>query len=272
MARAICFLFAGLIAASTAAWGESRLQVRSVVRADARTGKLVRASLVRRTPSPAPALPARIAPAPSLASAAPVTSPVTAPVTSPVTTPVTDLTAILRQASETHGVDPALVHSVVAVESGFNPLAVSPKGAQGLMQLMPGTARRFGVTDSFDVRQNIEAGVKYLRHLQEMFKDDRLALAAYNAGEGAVMRYGGIPPYRETEQYVEKVGRRLDSVRRTAPAAKPVQAQSESVESAKAPAEPAREPLRAVEMYTDDSGRIHLLTKDLVPRPGASSQ
>jgi soluble lytic murein transglycosylase-like protein len=262
MARAICFLFAGLIAASPAAWAESRLQVRSVVRADARTGKLVRASLVKRTPSPSPALPAGIAPEP-----APVT-----PVTPAAPAPFTDLTSIVRQASETHGVDPLLVHSVVAVESGFNPLAVSPKGAQGLMQLMPGTARRFGVTDSFDIRQNIEAGVKYLRLLQDKFKDDRLALAAYNAGEGAVMRYGGIPPYRETEQYVEKVGRRLNSVRGTAPAAKPAQTQSETVESAKAPAEPEREPFRAVEMFTDDSGRIHLITRDVAARPGASSQ
>jgi soluble lytic murein transglycosylase-like protein len=264
MARAICFLFAGLIAASMAAWGESRLQVRSIVRADARTGKLVRASLVKRTPSPAPSLPARITMAPASAPVKPV-----APATA---APFTDLTAIVRQASETHGVDPLLVHSVVAVESGFNPLAVSPKGAQGLMQLMPGTARRFGVTDSFDVRQNIEAGVKYLRLLQDKFKDDRLALAAYNAGEGAVMRYGGIPPYRETEQYVEKVGRRLNSVRRPAPAAKTAQTQSETADSAKVPAEPEREPLRAVELFTDDSGRIHLITKAVAARPAPRSQ
>ncbi|MBA3973959.1 MAG: hypothetical protein C0504_07040 [Candidatus Solibacter sp.] len=254
MARAICFLFAGLIAAPVAAWGESRLQVRSTVRADARTGKLVRASIVKRQPAAAAVQSAHRAQAGSAGA------------------PVTDLTAILRQASETHGVDPLLVHSVVAIESGFNPLAVSPKGAQGLMQLMPGTARRFGVTDSFDVRQNIEAGVRYLRHLQRMFKDDRLALAAYNAGEGAVMRYGGIPPYRETEQYVEKVGRRLNSVRRADPAVKTAEAISGTVETATAPAAPEREPLRALEWFTDDSGRIHLVTKDVAPRPGASSQ
>ena len=257
MARAICFLFAGLLAASMAAMGESRLQVRSIVRADARTGRLVRASLVKRTPSPAPA---RIAPAAA------------APVMTAAPAPVTDLTSILQQASATHGVDPALVHSVVAVESGFNPLAVSPKGAQGLMQLMPGTARRFGVTDSFDVRQNIEAGVKYLRLLQDKFKDDRLALAAYNAGEGAVMRYGGIPPYRETEKYVEKVGRRLDSARRAAPAAKPAAASPDKAATATAPSTPERQPLRALEWFTDDSGLIHLVTKDVAARPHTSSQ
>ena len=267
MAWAICLIFACLLSASTAASGEPRLQIRSTVRADARTGKLVRASLVKKLPAstPAPQLKSESAPVRvAIPAAAPAQSAI------PATAPVTDLTAILRQASETHGVDPALVHSVVAVESGFNPLAVSPKGAQGLMQLMPGTARRFGVTDSFDVRQNIEAGVKYLRHLQHMFKDDRLALAAYNAGEGAVLKYGGIPPYRETEQYVEKVGRRLNSVRRAAPAPEPAPAQP--AEAAKAPSEPEREPLRALEWFTDDSGRIHLVTRDVAAKPGASSQ
>lgn len=259
MVRAICLIFAGLLSASAAAWGESRLQVRSIVRADARTGKLVRASLVKSSPA-TPAAPRRDAPA----------NP--APVAAAALTPVTDLTAILRQASETHGVDPALVHSIAAVESGFNPLAVSPKGAQGLMQLMPATARRFGVTDSFDVRQNIEAGVKYLRLLQDKFKDDRLALAAYNAGEGAVMRYGGIPPYRETEKYVEKVGRRLSSTRLSGPAVKAAETAAGAAETAKAPPAPEREPLRAVDLFIDDSGRIHLVTKDAAPRPGASSQ
>lgn len=257
MAWAICLIFACLLSASTADAGEPRLQVRSTVRADSRTGKLVRASLVKRLPASAPAPQLKPESAPAQAA-------------NPAAAPVTDITAIVRQASENHGVDPALVHSVVAVESGFNPLAVSPKGAQGLMQLMPGTARRFGVTDSFDVRQNIEAGVKYLRHLQQMFKDDRLALAAYNAGEGAVLKYGGIPPYRETEQYVEQVGRRLNSVRRTDPAGG--LAPAPPAETAKSPSAPEREPLRALEWFTDDSGRIHLVTRDVAAKPSASSQ
>lgn len=263
MARAICLIFACLLAASPAASGESRLQVRSVVKADARTGRLVRTAIVKARPAAAVHVPKLQPPAEPAVSPAPV-SPARG------AAPATDITSLVRQASATHGVDPALVHSVVAVESGFNPLAISPKGARGLMQLMPATARRFGVTDSFDVRQNIEAGVKYLRHLQEMFKDDRLALAAYNAGEGAVLKYGGIPPYRETEQYVEKVGRRLNTVRQPIPAANSPEVQSQSVETAKA--EPERETFRALEWFTDDSGRIHLITKDAASRPAASSQ
>jgi len=104
-------------------------------------------------------------------------------------------------------VDPLLVDSVIRVESNYNPLAVSPKGAEGLMQLIPATARRFGVTNSFDVKENIEAGVTYLKYLLDMFGDDRLAVAAYNAGESAVMRYGDVPPYRETMNYVSRVGK-----------------------------------------------------------------
>jgi soluble lytic murein transglycosylase-like protein len=178
---------------------------------------------------------------------------------------VTDVGALVNQAAATHGVDAALVHSVISVESGFNPLAVSPKGAQGLMQLIPATARRFGVTDSFDARQNIEAGVKYLRYLQEMFKDDRLALAAYNAGEGAVARYGGIPPYRETEQYVEKVGRKLNAVRRNAPAAPAAASNPSEAVTAKDPA-PEPVPLRALESFTDESGLIHFVTREVAAR------
>ena len=102
-------------------------------------------------------------------------------------------------------VDPKLVKSVMLVESNFNPRAVSPKGARGLMQLMPATARRYGVSNSFDPAQNIRAGVAYLSDLLDMFEGDVVrALAAYNAGEGAVMRHGGVPPYRETREYVRR--------------------------------------------------------------------
>jgi hypothetical protein len=95
---------------------------------------------------------------------------------------------------------------VIAVESEFDQWAVSSKGARGLMQLMPATARRFGVADPFDARANIFAGTQYLRILLDQFNGDMtLALAAYNAGENAVLRYGGIPPYRETRGYVSKV-------------------------------------------------------------------
>lgn len=108
------------------------------------------------------------------------------------------------------GIDPALVHAVVQVESGYDARAVSPKGAVGLMQLMPATARRFEVTDRYDPAQNLRGGTRYLRTLLDAFDHDlRLALAAYNAGEGAVLRHAlRVPPYRETVSYVEAVLRR----------------------------------------------------------------
>lgn len=112
----------------------------------------------------------------------------------------------IREAAERHGINPALVEAVIRIESAFNPWAVSPKGAQGLMQLMPRTAYALGVRDSFNPRQNIEGGVRHLRYLLDRYPGNiPLALAAYNAGEGAVDYYGGIPPYTETRQYVQKI-------------------------------------------------------------------
>ena len=108
--------------------------------------------------------------------------------------------------AERHELDPALLTAMAQVESAFDPLAVSPKGACGLLQLMPHTADRFGVSDVFDVAQNLEAGARYLSWLLERYAGRTdLALAGYNAGEGAVDRYAGIPPYRETRRYVEQV-------------------------------------------------------------------
>lgn len=101
---------------------------------------------------------------------------------------------------------PALIHAVIKVESNYNPNAVSAKGAKGLMQLMPATAKRYGVTDRSDPEQNIAAGTQYLSELFKQFNYDlRLTLAAYNAGAGAVKKYAGIPPYAETQAYVDKV-------------------------------------------------------------------
>lgn len=115
--------------------------------------------------------------------------------------------AIVDSAAESAQIDNALVHAVISAESGYNQNAVSPKGATGLMQLMPATARRYGVTNIYDPVQNIQAGARYLRDLLSMFNNDlRLAVAAYNAGENAVIRHGNrIPPYRETMNYVPKV-------------------------------------------------------------------
>ncbi len=105
-----------------------------------------------------------------------------------------------------HRLEPALLHAVISAESAYNPWAVSPKGAMGMMQLMPGTADRFGVGNPYDPIANMHGGARYLRWLLDLFNDPRLAVAAYNAGEGAVQRYGNqIPPYRETQNYVVKV-------------------------------------------------------------------
>jgi hypothetical protein len=112
----------------------------------------------------------------------------------------------ISAAATLHGVEVTLVRAIIQVESDFDHLAISSKGAQGLMQLMPDTARRMGVTNAFDPRQNIFGGVRYLRFLLDMFRGDiALVAAAYNAGENAVTRYGGVPPYKETRNYVEKV-------------------------------------------------------------------
>jgi hypothetical protein len=127
-----------------------------------------------------------------------------------------DLAALAFEAARRHNLDPALVQAVVAVESGFRPDAVSPKGAQGLMQLMPATARYLGVKDSLDPVDNLDGGVRYLRGLLQRYNGDvKRALAAYNAGEGAVARHGGVPPYPETLAYVRKV---LERVKAESPA------------------------------------------------------
>jgi soluble lytic murein transglycosylase-like protein len=114
--------------------------------------------------------------------------------------------ADIREIAREHGVSPALIEAVVRTESGFASAAVSPKGAAGLMQLMPRTAAALGVVDRFDPRENIRGGVRHLRYLLERYHGSVvLALAAYNAGEGAVDAHRGMPPYPETHQYVHRV-------------------------------------------------------------------
>jgi hypothetical protein len=116
---------------------------------------------------------------------------------------------LVRQAANRVQVDPDLVHAIIEVESDYQPNAVSNKGAMGLMQLMPAAAMRFGVDNPFDPKQNIEAGVTYLKYLLDLFGGDlSLALAAYNAGENSVLRQGGIPSYPETRDYLRKVSDR----------------------------------------------------------------
>ena len=117
-----------------------------------------------------------------------------------------DLDWIIYRAGDRQGVDPRFIHAVIKQESRYNPKAVSGVGAQGLMQMMPATAKRFGLKDPFDPAANVEAGTKYLKFLLKRFKGDvSLALAGYNAGEGSVDKYNGVPPYGETQNYVKKI-------------------------------------------------------------------
>jgi len=188
-----------------------------VVRADPRTGRLVRVSTQHAGSS---------RPAPK------------------------NISDLVEQSAKAHDVDPLLVHSMIQVESDYNPHAVSPKGAEGLMQLTPSTARMLGVSNSFDPEQNIEAGVKYLKYLQSVYKDDRLALAAYNAGPGAVSKYKQVPPYPETQNYVAQVGKRYDDARK-ASAGKQAAVEHPPVIEEQHP---------KIEQFVDENGRLHLRT------------
>jgi soluble lytic murein transglycosylase-like protein len=120
--------------------------------------------------------------------------------------PPAQIDALVNDNAQSQNVDPALIKAIIANESGFNANATSNVGAQGLMQLMPGTAAGLGVTNSYDPAQNVAGGTKYIKGLLDHFNGDvRLAVAAYNAGPGAVEKYGGVPPYAETQNYVQNV-------------------------------------------------------------------
>jgi soluble lytic murein transglycosylase-like protein len=238
----ICFLLtwaimapATMVAANTS--GPVH-RVTSVVRSDARTGHLIRTIVVS---------PKIVAPA-SIPQAAPASS-----------VEALNLNALVEETARAYDLDPALVHSIIKVESNYNPNAVSNKGAQGLMQLIPATARRMGVKNTFDPKENIEAGVRYYKYLKTIFRDDRLALAAYNAGEGAVARYNfNIPPYPETLNYVYRVGKNWgDAARR-----RQAQPRQEKAAAAAVPPPPETAPIEhpKLEQYRDDQGRIYIKT------------
>jgi soluble lytic murein transglycosylase-like protein len=218
--RGLCFLtgLAAIFLANSPAAKAGGLTARAVVRADAASGRLVRKIV-------APAGQARRDAGFWRRQAR--------------------VDELVEQAAAQYGVDPLLVHAVIEVESSYNPFAVSPKGATGLMQLMEATARRLGVANRFAPQQNIDAGVRYLKYLQGLFPDERLALAAYNAGEGAVIRHNRIPPYEETRTYVERVRRRYEELKRQAQRLQP-------------PAGPAYRPL---EVALGPDGRLHLRTR-----------
>jgi hypothetical protein len=162
-----------------------------------------------------------------------------------ITGPVGDTTGnpyyddLVKKAAAKYGVDPHLVFALMRQESGFHSRAISNKGASGLMQLMPATARRLGVQNIFDPAQNIDGGTRYLRFLLDMFNGDvKLALAGYNAGENAVVRYGyQVPPYRETQNYVKaisaKYSRTKQAVKPKATAAQPGQVAPEAITTSK---------------------------------------
>ncbi|HYQ92338.1 MAG TPA: transglycosylase SLT domain-containing protein [Candidatus Competibacteraceae bacterium] len=172
------------------------------------------AHLVTVTPATAPtiqtwrAAPAAASPQPPAPCRPPLAT-VEGPGARPVRLDIVNRQRLLpsiQQVAVAYQLEPALLHAVISAESAYNPQARSPKGARGLMQLMPDTARRFGVSDPYDPTDNLQGGARYLRWLLDLFNDLRLALAAYNAGEGAVQRYGNsIPPYPETRTYVQRV-------------------------------------------------------------------
>jgi soluble lytic murein transglycosylase-like protein len=158
------------------------------------------------TPATPPAAPAPTAPTASFAGAlaAAQTSPSAAPVSGTGDSSAFD--AQINAAAASNEIDPALLKGLVSQESGFNPSARSGAGAVGLTQLMPGTASALGVTNPLDPAQSLQGGAKYLREQLDRFGgDETLALAAYNAGPGAVQKYGGVPPYAETQNYVTSV-------------------------------------------------------------------
>ena len=167
-------------------------------------------------------------------------------------TTASNVDTLVEELAAEHRVDPLLVQAVIRVESNYNQFALSDKGAQGYMQLIPQTAREMGVRNVFDPRENITGGVKYLRAMMDRFTDLRHVIAAYNAGPEAVERFGGIPPYTETQNYVYLVAEHYNRLRREHPLAVQV------AESKELTAEPEHRPLVA---YTDAEGRLHLETQ-----------
>jgi len=180
----------------------------TVVRADTRSGRLIRSTVVA----------SRVVPEKVVST--------TPPASKPDPQPSLTVNELVANIARRHEVEPSLVDSVIRVESNYNPNAVSSAGAMGLMQLIPSTARRFGVNNTFHPEQNIEGGVRYLKYLMQLYNgDERLALAAYNAGEGAVAKYKGIPPYPETQNYVYQVGKKLGQSREAEKKAKALKPQ-----------------------------------------------
>jgi len=243
-------MWIGSLLAATALWGaeapDTPRRITSVVRPDPRTGKLVRSVVV--TPR---MVSERTVPETVIAPR--VVTPVSPVATPPGVEQATTIEQTVEQVAAQNDLRPELLHAVIQVESNYNPNAVSPKGALGLMQLIPATARRFGVDNVFNPLDNIQGGAKYLKYLLDLYNGDYpLALAAYNAGEGAVAKYGGVPPYRETQNYVQSVAKRIEKKKAAAKAAAPAKKDA-------APADPnAPAPIREV-IGTD--GRVRYVSR-----------
>jgi hypothetical protein len=235
--KLLFYVSAYVAVGSLCLWGappEDAQRVKTVVRVDARTGKLVRTVVSSSVISG------------SMVSSIQPVAGKSAPQA---------LDATVRQIAAEQSLSPELLHSVIQVESNYNPGAVSPKGAQGLMQLIPETARRFGVLNSFDPVENIQGGAKYLKYLLDLYKNDYpRALAAYNAGEKAVAKYGGVPPYRETQNYVAQVKKRLDGVKPAAQAKPGLKTEVKTLETA------SDEPRHIVELV-DADGSVRYVTR-----------
>lgn len=240
-AVAAALTFAG----DTTSLPTAKRQISSVTK-DPRTGKLIRTVRVVDVPASTPVL--------SSKTLKPV-----AIVAAPNASSIQD---IVDEASARHGVDPDLVHSVIKAESNYNPNAVSPVGASGLMQLMPATARQLGVLNAFNPKDNIEGGVKYLRYLQDKFQDPVLALAAYNAGPGSVEKYNKtVPPYRETQDYVVKVAKNYRDAKKSKAAAAATTPAPVAEAAHKEPEAPKEPETRKVRAYQDANGRMYLSTQ-----------
>ena len=234
----ICGATAGLL--NAASLPDSPRIEKSVVRADA-TGRLVRSVVVS----------SRVVHENVVASKPVVRGIAEDEPTAPAGPPSTFREAVDRIAQK-HKLPPQLVHSVISVESGYDPYAVSPKGAQGLMQLIPSTARRFGVNNVFNPVENVEGGAKYLRYLLDLYKGDyRLALAAYNAGEGAVAKHGGVPPYAETENYLHQVAKRLVDA----------QQQQQQQKQAEVKAQPPKPVEHTIHEIVEPDGKVHYVSR-----------
>ncbi len=170
---------------------------------------------------------------------------------------------LIVESGRRNAVDPLLLYAIMHQESTFKRSAISPKGARGLMQLMPGTAVRFGVTNIFDPRQNIEGGARYMRFLLDQFDGDvALALAGYNAGEGAVMKYGyNIPPYAETREYVRRITKRYSLIRDPLAAQSANQATHEQLAAAQKASAPLGIYERSVFAVRLPDGRLQLVSQ-----------